>query len=60
MARSVKESRFIQLLPQDLAASPGRLAGSLCDMLIVAVAHIAGMTLRLPGMELAVPLLFLI
>jgi len=60
MARNVRESEISQVLLQDLtAASPGRLAGSLRDTLIVAIAVLAGMTLRVPGMELAVPLLFL-
>jgi hypothetical protein len=60
MARNVRESGISQVLLQDLAAvSPGRLAGSLRDTLIVAIAVLAGMTLRVPGMELAVPLLFL-
>lgn len=60
MTRDVRDSGFSQLLLQDLtAASPDRMAGSLRDTLIVAIAVIAGMTLRVPGMELAVPLLFL-
>jgi hypothetical protein len=59
MPRSVRDSGFSQLLLQDLAASPGRLVGSLRDTLIVVVAVIAAMTLRVPGMELAVALLFL-
>jgi multidrug resistance protein MdtO len=60
MPRRVRQSGISQVLLQDLAdASPGRLAGSLRDTLIVAIAVLAGMTLRVPGMELAVPLLFL-
>jgi multidrug resistance protein MdtO len=60
MPRRVRESGISQVLLQDLAAaSPGRLAGSLRDTLIVAIAVLAGMTLRVPGMELTVPLLFL-
>lgn len=46
-------------LQQELAPYPGRLAGSLRDTLGVVLALTAAMTLRVPGISLALALLFL-
>jgi multidrug resistance protein MdtO len=49
-----------QPLWQELAPYPGRLAGSLRDTLGVVIALVAAMTLRVPGVALALALLFLL
>ena len=51
--------RVVALLRQELAPYPGRLAGTLRDTLGIVLALIAAMTLRVPGIALALALLFL-
>ena len=50
---------IIAQLRQELAPSPGRLAGTLRDALSIVVAVVLAMTLRVQGISLALALLFL-
>jgi multidrug resistance protein MdtO len=56
-------SRKVGILPAlqtELMPFPGRLAGSLRDTLSIAIALVISMTLRVPGIALALSLLFLL
>ncbi len=49
----------LSLLRQELTAYPGRMSGSLRDTIAILIAVVLGMTLRVPGMSLALALLYL-
>ena len=49
----------LSLLRQELTSYPGRMSGSLRDTIAILIAVILGMTLRVPGMSLALALLYL-
>ena len=51
---------FFRTIQSELAPIPGRLAGSLRDTLGIAIALVLAMTLRVPGISLALALLFLL
>lgn len=57
-SRAVK-NRFATTLMQELAPYPDRIAGSLRDTLGIVLALVLAMTLRIPGISLALALLFL-
>lgn len=59
MASRRAQNDVVSLLNEELAAYPGRLAGSLRDTLGVVLALTIAMTLRVPGISLALALLFL-
>lgn len=49
----------LSILRQELVSYPGRMSGSLRDTLAILIAVVLGMTLRVPGMSLALALLYL-
>src|SRR5580658_722502 len=55
----LRKNAVIASLWQELAPSPGRLAGSFRDTLSIVVAVVLAMTLRVQGISLALALLFL-
>ena len=55
----LRKNAVIASLWQELATSPGRLAGSFRDTLSIVVAVVLAMTLRVQGISLALALLFL-
>jgi multidrug resistance protein MdtO len=54
-----KRSEILKVIRQELAPYPGRLAGSLRDTLGILVSLVCAMMLRVPGISLALALLFL-
>ncbi|CAN5634093.1 hypothetical protein BH10ACI4_BH10ACI4_06610 [soil metagenome] len=56
----VRHIDLLATLQAELAPFPGRLSGSLRDALAVTIALVAAMTLRIPGISLALALLFLL
>lgn len=59
MASYNRDTTLLRILREELEPYPGRMAGCLRDTLAISVALIAAMTLRIPGIDLALPLLFL-
>jgi multidrug resistance protein MdtO len=55
-----KENQLSSIIWPELSPSPGRFAGSLRDMIGVVLAVVLCMTLRVPGIALALALLFLL
>ncbi len=54
-----RPDRILRVLQSELAPYPGRISGALRDTLGVLIALVAAMTLRVPGISLALALLFL-
>ncbi len=55
-----KQNQLSSIIWPELSPSPGRFAGSLRDMIGVVLAVVLCMTLRVPGIALALALLFLL
>jgi len=55
-----RKSGVLEAMLAELTPFPGRFAGSLRDTLAIVLALVATMTLRVPGIALALSLLFLL
>ncbi len=60
MPNTRSRPKIVRTIQAELAPFPGRLSGSLRDTLGCIIALVLAMTLRVPGISLAMALLFLL